>query len=157
MPSTDAKFMRKNRLLRVTLAIALAQLACAALAQEVTPVDKPPLAKGWQLETVATGVPQGWGMAWLPDGRMLVTGKGGTLHMLNGKTFQQVKMDPLPNLFTGGQGGLLDIAVHPGDKTEPRIYMTIASGTEAENRTAMVMGTFDGKRVTGIRTLFSVR
>ena len=157
MPSTDAKFMRKNRVLRVTLAIALAQLACAALAQEVTPVDKPPLAKGWQLETVATGVPQGWGMAWLPDGRMLVTGKGGTLHMLNGKTFQQVKMDPLPNLFTGGQGGLLDIAVHPGDKTEPRIYMTIASGTEAENRTALVMGTFDGKRVTGIRTLFSVR
>ena len=149
--------MRKNRVLRATLVVALAQLAGAAPAQEVTPVDKPPLAKGWQLDTVATGVPQGWGMTWLPDGRMLVTGKGGTLHMLNGKTFQQVKMDPLPNLFVGGQGGLLDIAVHPGDKTNPRIYMTMASGTDASNRTALVMGTFDGKRVTGIRTLFSVR
>jgi glucose/arabinose dehydrogenase len=157
MPSTDANFRSKNRILRATLAVALAQLARAALAQEVTPVDRPPLAKGWQLETVATGVPQGWGMAWLPDGRMLVTGKGGTLHMLNGKTFQKVKMDPLPNLFVGGQGGLLDIAVHPGDKTNPRIYMTIASGTDARNRTALVMGTFDGKRVTGIRTVFSVR
>ncbi|RYE72638.1 MAG: PQQ-dependent sugar dehydrogenase, partial [Oxalobacteraceae bacterium] len=82
MPSTDAEFMRKNRVLRVTLAVALVLLAGAAPAQEVTSVDKPPLAKGWQLETVATGVPQGWGMAWLPDGRMLVTGKGGTLHML---------------------------------------------------------------------------
>jgi glucose/arabinose dehydrogenase len=157
MPSTDAKFMRKNRVLQATLVFVLVQLASAALAQEVTPVDKPPLANGWQLETVATGVPQGWGMAWLPDGRMLVTGKGGTLHMLNGKTFRQVKMDPLPNLFVGGQGGLLDIAVHPGDKTNPRIYMTMASGTDARNRTALVMGTFDGKRVTGIRKVFSVR
>ncbi|MBD8634094.1 PQQ-dependent sugar dehydrogenase [Oxalobacteraceae sp. CFBP 8755] len=157
MPSIDAKFMRKQRVLGAMLAVALVQLAGAALAQEIIPVDKPPLAKGWQLDTVATGVPQGWGMAWLPDGRMLVTGKGGTLHMLNGKTFRQVKMDPLPNLFVGGQGGLLDIAVHPGDKTNPRIYMTIASGTDARNRTALVMGTFDGKRVTGIRTLFSVR
>jgi glucose/arabinose dehydrogenase len=157
MPSTDAKFMRKQRVLGATLAVAFAQFAGAALAQEITPVDKPPLAKGWQLETVATGVPQGWGMAWLPDGRMLVTGKGGTLHMLKGKTFQQVKMDPLPNLFVGGQGGLLDIAVHPGDKTNPRIYMTMASGTDASNRTALVMGTFDGKRVTGIRKVFSVR
>ena len=157
MPSTDAKCMRKQRVLGPMLAVALARLAGAALAQEVIPVDKPPLAKGWQLETVATGIPHGWGMAWLPDGRMLVTGKGGTLHMLNGKAFQQVKMDPLPNLFAGGQGGLLDIAVHPGDKNNPRIYMTMASGTDARNRTVLVMGTFDGKRVTGIRKVFSVR
>ena len=105
MPSIDAKFMRKQRVLGAMLAVALVQLAGAALAQEIIPVDKPPLAKGWQLDTVATGVPQGWGMAWLPDGRMLVTGKGGTLHMLNGKTFKQVKMDPLSNLFVGGQDG----------------------------------------------------
>ena len=57
MPSTDAKFMSKQRVLGATLAVAFAQFAGAALAQEVTPVDEPPLAKGWQLETVATGVP----------------------------------------------------------------------------------------------------
>jgi len=156
MLSVDAKFMSKKRVLAATLAAVLVQLTGAAAAQEVTPVDKPPLAQGWRLETVATGAPQPWGMAWLPDGRMLVTGKGGTLHLLNGKTFDKVELDPLPNLFVGGQGGLLDIAVHPGDKTNPRIYMTMASGTDAENRTVLVMGTFDGKRVTGIKTLFSV-
>ena len=156
MLSVDAKFMSKKRVLAATLGAVLVQLTGAAAAQEVKPVDKPPLAQGWRLETVATGAPQPWGMAWLPDGRMLVTGKGGTLHLLNGKTFDKVELDPLPNLFVGGQGGLLDIAVHPGDKTNPRIYMTMASGTDAENRTALVMGTFDGKRVTGIKTLFSV-
>lgn len=66
MLSIDAKFMNKKRVLGTALAVALAQLTGAVLAQAVTPVDKPPLATGWQLETVATGVPQGWGIAWLP-------------------------------------------------------------------------------------------
>lgn len=152
MSSIVTKFLSK----KLVLAATLATFGATAMAQEVTPVDKPPLAKGWKLETVATGAPQPWGMAWLPDGRMLVTGKNGTLHLLNGKTFQQVPLDGLPNLFTGGQGGLLDIAVHPGDKTNPRIYMTMASGTDADNRTVLVMGTFDGKRVTDVKQIFAV-
>lgn len=141
----------------LVVAAAFAGLGATALAQEVTPVDQPPAAKGWRLETVATGVPQPWGMAWLPDGRMLVTGKNGTLHLLKGKSFEKVELDGLPNLFASGQGGLLDIAVHPGDKTNPRIYMTMASGTDADNRTVLIQGTFDGKRITGVKTLFSVK
>ncbi|MFC3470876.1 PQQ-dependent sugar dehydrogenase [Massilia oculi] len=141
---------------KLVLAAALATAGAAAVAQEVTPVDKPPLAKGWKLETVATGAPQPWGMAWLPDGRMLVTGKQGTLHVLNGKSFQEIPLDDLPKLYASGQGGLLDIAVHPADKTNPRIYMTMSSGTDDENRTVLVQGVFDGKRVTGIKQLFAV-
>jgi glucose/arabinose dehydrogenase len=152
MPSIVRKFLSK----KLVLAAALATAGAAAVAQEVTPVDKPPLAKGWKLETVATGAPQPWGMAWLPDGRMLVTGKQGTLHLLNGKSFQQIPLDGLPNLYASGQGGLLDIAVHPADKTNPRIYMTMSSGTDDENRTVLVQGVFDGKRVTGIKQLFAV-
>jgi len=152
MPSIVRKFLSK----KLVLAAALATVGAAAVAQEVAPVDKPPLAKGWKLETVATGAPQPWGMAWLPDGRMLVTGKQGTLHVLNGKSFQQIPLDGLPNLYASGQGGLLDIAVHPADKTNPRIYMTMSSGTDDENRTVLVQGVFDGKRVTGIKQLFAV-
>ena len=118
MPSIVSKILSK----KLVLAAALATAGAAAVAQEVTPVDKPPLAKGWKLETVATGVPHPWGMAWLPDGRMLVTGKQGTLHVLNGKSFQQIPLDGLPNLYASGQGGLLDIAVHPADKTNPHLF-----------------------------------
>jgi len=91
------------------------------------PIDQPPSAKGWRAETVASGLPQPWGMAWLADGRMIVTGKKGTLHLQNGNSFQEIPIDGLPNLFTSGQGGLLDIVVHPNDKTNPRVYMTMAS------------------------------
>lgn len=152
MPSIVRKFLSK----KLVLAATLATVGATALAQEVTPVDKPPLAKGWKLETVATGAPQPWGMAWLPDGRMLVTGKQGSLHVLNGKTFQQIPLDGLPKLYASGQGGLLDIAVHPADKTNPRIYLTMSSGTDDENRTVLVQGVFDGKRVTGIKQIFAV-
>lgn len=152
MPSIVKKLLSKKLL----LAAGLATVGVTAIAQEVTPVDKPPLAKGWKLETVATGAPQPWGMAWLPDGRMLVTGKQGTLHLLNGKSFQQIPLDGLPNLYASGQGGLLDIVVHPADKANPRIYMTMSSGTDDENRTVLVQGVFDGKRVTGIKQLFAV-
>lgn len=152
MPSIVRKFLSK----KLVLAATLATVGMTGIAQEVTPVDKPPLAKGWKLETVATGAPQPWGMAWLPDGRMLVTGKQGTLHLLNGKSFQQIPLDGLPNLYASGQGGLLDIAVHPADKTNPRIYLTMSSGTDDENRTVLVQGVFDGKRVTGIKQLFAV-
>ncbi|MCA1247547.1 PQQ-dependent sugar dehydrogenase [Massilia sp. MS-15] len=135
----------------------LSTLVCAGvLAQGVAPVAEPPAASGWKLETVADGLPQPWGMAWLADGRLLVTGKKGTLHLVDGKRVENIAVEGLPALFTEGQGGLLDIAVHPRDKgRNPRVYMTMASGTSDANRTVLVQGVFDGKRVHGIKTLFT--
>ena len=131
-------------------------LGAPALAQGIETSGEPPAAKGWRAETVVDGLPQPWGMAWLADGRILVTGKGGTLHLVDGKRAVAVPVEGLPQLFTGGQGGLLDIAVHPADKgPNPRVYMTMASGTQEANRTVLVQGVFDGKRVHGVRAIFT--
>jgi glucose/arabinose dehydrogenase len=148
--------MTSYQQIAVSVATLLTSLAAQAAAQGIEAVDQPPAARGWKLETVASGLPQPWGMAWLADGRLLVTGKKGSLHLLNGKRFENIPVEGLPSLFTGGQGGLLDIAVHPADKgPNPRIYLTLASGTQDENRTILVQGIFDGKRVHGIKTLFT--
>ncbi len=131
-------------------------LGAPALAQGIETSGEPPAAKGWRAETVVDGLPQPWGMAWLADGRILVTGKDGTLHLVDGKRAVAVPVEGLPRLFTGGQGGLLDIAVHPADKgPNPRVYMTMASGTQEANRTVLVQGVFDGKRVHGVRAIFT--
>ena len=128
-------------------------MALPALAQVAT-TGEPPAAKGWRAETVTSALPQAWGMAWLPDGRMLVTGKEGTLHLVADGKVQAVPMEGLPAPMTSGQGGLLDIAVHPADKgASVRVYMTMADGASSENRTALVQGVFDGKKVHGIKTL----
>jgi glucose/arabinose dehydrogenase len=140
----------------VILASLFTMSCLPAAAQGLEPTGEPPAVKGWKAETVVDGLPQPWGMAWLADGRILVTGKKGSLHLVSGKRVEDVPVEGLPSLFTGGQGGLLDVAVHPADKgPNPRIYMTMASGTQDENRTVLVQGIFDGKRVHGIRTLFT--
>jgi glucose/arabinose dehydrogenase len=148
--------MVRSTRLSGSLALALMLVVNNSALAQVEPVDKPPSASGWRADTVAEGLPQPWGMAWLPDGRILVTGKEGSLHLVEGKRVQAVALEGLPALFTGGQGGLLDIAVHPADKTNPRVYMTMASGSDSENRTVLVQGVFDGKRVHSVKTLFSV-
>ena len=125
--------------------------ACAQVQADGAPEE----ARGWRADTVTSALPQAWGMAWLPDGRMLVTGKEGTLHLVADGKVQALPMEGLPTLMTGGQGGLLDIAVHPADKgPNVRVYMTMANGTSEENRTMLVQGVFDGKKLHGIKPLF---
>lgn len=141
----------------LTIAAAGAALAGANAFAQLAPSAAPPAAKGWRAVTVAEGVAQPWGMAWLPDGKLLVTSKKGTLHILNGSRFDSVPLEGMPEVFTGGQGGLLDIALHPGDKTNPRVYMTLSTGTSEANRTTLVQGVYDGKRVHSIKKIFQVQ
>jgi glucose/arabinose dehydrogenase len=143
-------------MLRTTLIACLTGLTLPAVAQ-LAPSDAPPAAKGWRAETVAEGIAHPWGMAWLPDGRMLVTSRNGSLHVLNGKKFDAVPMEGLPPVFNTGQGGLFDIVVHPSDKKNPRIYLTLATGNGEANRTTLVQGQFDGKKLHGIKELFRVQ
>jgi glucose/arabinose dehydrogenase len=147
----------ETTMLRTSLIGCLAALTLAPASAQLVPSDAPPPAKGWRAVTVAEGISHPWGMAWLADGRLLVTAKGGTLHLLTGKTFTTIALEGLPALFTDGQAGLLDISVHPADKANPRIYMTMATGSSEANRTTLVQGVFDGKRVHGIKTLFQVQ
>ena len=149
--------MQAGRRTLMCVAAACAALASAGALAQLAPSDAPPAVKGWRAVTVADGLNQPWGMAWLPNGKLLVTSKKGTLHILNGSRFDKVPMEGLPEVFTGGQGGLLDIALHPADKTNHRVYMTLSTGTSEANRTTLVQGVFDGKRVHSIKKIFQVQ
>lgn len=140
--------------LRAGLACAAFTLFVAPSIAQIEPTGEPPEADGWRAATVAEGIEHPWGLAWLPDGRLLVTAKNGTLHILSGDKFEAVEMEGLPEVFTEGQGGLLDISVHPNDKENVRVYMTMSTGTQDANRTTLVRGVFDGQRVRDIQTLF---
>ncbi|MEG1053121.1 MAG: PQQ-dependent sugar dehydrogenase, partial [Janthinobacterium sp.] len=144
---------------RTSILLAWALAAAPSAWAELQATGEPPAAQQpWKAVTVAEGVRQPWGIAWLGEGRALVTSKQGTLHLLNGKKFEDVALEGMPKVFTGGQGGLLDIVLHPRDagKKQQRVYMTVSTGTNDANRTTLVRGVFDGKKVTGIQTLFKV-
>jgi glucose/arabinose dehydrogenase len=144
-------------MLRTTVCASLFTLAVPAATAQLHTSDAPPAAEGWRTVIVAEGIPHPWSMAWLPDGRMLVTSRSGKLFLVNGKNFDKVPLEGMPEIFNSGQGGLFDIALHPSDKTNPRLYMTLATGSGEANRTTLVQGVFDGKRVHGIKTLFKVQ
>ncbi|MBW3634986.1 MAG: PQQ-dependent sugar dehydrogenase [Armatimonadetes bacterium] len=116
----------------------------------------PPAANGWKVETVAQGAVRPWGMVWLPNGQMLVTSKDGTLHRVNGKIFDEIELVGMPQVFTGGQGGLFDIALHPRFAANKWVYLTLSTGTGRANRTTLVRGVYDGAKVKDIQTLFQV-
>jgi glucose/arabinose dehydrogenase len=137
--------------LLAVIAIALGPRSVGAQPQ---PSGPPVEIKGWRAVRVADGIEHPWGIAWLSDGRALVTAKEGHLYLVADGRAQRVEMQGLPRVFSGGQGGLMDVAIHPTDGS--RIYMTVSTGASEQNRTTLVRGVFRDGRVSAIETLFDV-
>lgn len=144
-------------MLRLPVFACLTGLAIAPAFAQLQTSDAPPPAKGWRAETIAQGISHPWSMAWLPGGQMLVTSRGGNVYALKGGKLEQVPLEGMPPIFNAGQGGLFDISVHPGDKTNARIYLTMSTGTAEANRLELAQGIYDGKKIHSIKTLFRVQ
>ena len=85
----------------------------------------------YTFETVADGIPVPWGMTFLPDNSMLVTEKSGVLYHIKNGVKTEVKN--VPAVYNRGQGGLLDIVLHPDYAKNGWIYITYSS-TEGEGQ-----------------------
>jgi glucose/arabinose dehydrogenase len=82
------------------------------------------------LSTVATGFRIPWAMAFLPDGDLLVTDRGGELYVISGVTENSTQTEPVagaPKVLAGGQGGLLDLELHPDYDKNGWIYLSYVS------------------------------
>ncbi|MGI2031617.1 PQQ-dependent sugar dehydrogenase [Rhizobium panacihumi] len=88
-------------------------------------------------ETVAEDLPHLWSMEFLPDGRMLVTAKEGDMHIISqeGKAGPAIKN--VPEVLSGGQGGLLDVALAPDYETSGKIYFSFSEQREDGNGTSV--------------------
>ncbi len=88
----------------------------------------------FRVETVVEGVETPWSVAFLPDGRMLVTEKAGRLRLVEkGRLLPPV--EGVPAVWSQGQGGLMDVAVHPDYEKNGWIYLSFSD--PGENGTAM--------------------
>ncbi|HEY5789087.1 MAG TPA: PQQ-dependent sugar dehydrogenase, partial [Gammaproteobacteria bacterium] len=106
--------------------------------------------------TLASGLEHPWGMAFLPDGRILVTERPGRLRL-----FADGRLDPepiagLPPVAQHGQGGLLDVALHPQFADNGLVYLAFALRDEDGVGTAVGRGRLDGKRLVDTRLLFTL-
>lgn len=80
----------------------------------------------FRLETVAEGLETPWAVAFLPDGSMLVTEKAGRLRLVSNGRLDPRPVTGLPAVNTQGQGGLLDVAVHPDYAANGWIYLSFS-------------------------------
>jgi len=90
-----------------------------------------------QLHLADTGIP--WGMAWLPNGDLLITLRGGELKRLKqGKAIAET-ISGLPEIAVGSQGGLLDIVVHPNYASNGWLYFSYAKADKNGNKSTAIM------------------
>jgi glucose/arabinose dehydrogenase len=108
--------------------------------------------------TVAGGLENGWGMTFLPGGKMLVTEKPGRLRVVDAKGTLSAPVTGLPAVDAQGQGGLLDISLHPDYASNQLIYWSYAEPREGDmNNTAVARGRFvDGAapRVENVQVIY---
>ncbi len=116
-----------------------------------------PVASGWRTELVLEGLEHPWGIAWLPDdGGALVTERPGRLRVIRDGVLQREPIGGLPSILAHGQGGLLDISLHPEFPDNRLVYMTCARGRPEANHTALIRGRLADGRLQDVEVLFEV-
>ena len=106
--------------------------------------------------TLVESLEHPWGLTWLPDGTMLVTERPGRLRMIKDGVLDPTPVSGLPDVLDQGQGGLMDVAVHPQFAENQWVYFTYADGTDSTNRTQVARARFDGSALTDWQVIFEV-
>jgi aldose sugar dehydrogenase len=141
---------------RTTSAVAFALIA-AALAPASAQTDSFRTEKGVVvMETVARNLEHPWGLAFLPDGRMLVTERPGRLRVVAADGTISAPVAGTPAVAARGQGGLLDVAVDPAFGENRQVYVTYAEPREGGAGTAVARMTLNAEAtaVSDVRVIF---
>lgn len=140
-------------------------VAGRAEGQSTIGVPVPPLGAGpWVLDTaeqhgirvsvVARGLSHPWAIAFLPDEGMLVTERPGRLRVVRGGVLDPHPISGVPEVRTDGNGGLMDVALHPGFADNGLVYLTytkpVGNGWGAP---ALARGRLEGGALVDVRDL----
>ncbi|HWL79991.1 MAG TPA: PQQ-dependent sugar dehydrogenase [Roseomonas sp.] len=110
-----------------------------------------------RVAVVAGGLEHPWGLAFLPDGRMLVTERPGRLRVVTREGQVSAPVQGVPQVFAQGQGGLLDVVLAPDFASSRRIYFSYAEpGPNGTASTAVARGQLDeaATRLQGAEVIF---
>jgi glucose/arabinose dehydrogenase len=103
---------------------------------------------------VVKGLEQPWSLAFLPDGRMLVTEKAGRLRMISNGKLEPQPVAGLPRVTVHGQGGLHDVVLHPDFSRNSLVYLAYAARGEDGVGTELARGRLADGRLEDVQVLF---
>jgi aldose sugar dehydrogenase len=105
--------------------------------------------------TVASGLVHPWGLAFLPDGRLLVTERPGRMRIVSAAGEVGPPLAGLPAVDARAQGGLLDVALDPRFADNRLVYWSYAEpGSQGANGTAVARGKLNGVRLDDVQVIF---
>lgn len=152
-----------HRFAPLALALASAMALPPPTAARAETVERSELAT-FRIETVASGLEHPWGLAFLPDGGMLVTERPGRLSLLRAGAPPAAVPDVfavsgVPEVFAAGQGGLLDVALHPDFADNRLVYLSFAARSEGVAGTEVARGRLseDGTALSEVEIVFAAQ
>lgn len=108
------------------------------------------------VDTIATNLKNPWGIEFLPDGRMLVTERAGEVLIFENEQLLPERIT-VPDVYVQGQGGLLDIELHPDYDDNGWIYLSYAKKGEGGGGTVIARTKLEGNKFTEIEQLFAAQ
>jgi len=109
-------------------------------------------------ETVARGLEHPWGLAFLPDGRILATERAGRLRMVDRNGRISAPLAGVPAVQARGQGGLLDVALDPRFGENRLVYLSYAeAGEDGTAGTAVARGRLGDAGIENARVVYRQR
>lgn len=107
-----------------------------------------------QIDTVVEGLEHPWGLAFLPDGRMLVTERPGRLRIVAADGSLSAPLAGVPEVHTRGQGGLLGVALDPDFAANQRVFLAYAEPERDGASTAVARARLDGTALRDLQVIF---
>ncbi|KAA1171956.1 PQQ-dependent sugar dehydrogenase [Marinobacter salinexigens] len=108
----------------------------------------------FRLTTVARGLEHPWSLAFLPDGDILVTEREGRLRRIHQNQLVKAPVAGLPDLVVSGQGGLLDLQLHPDFESNHTLFLSYAHRTAQGMTTRVAKATLEGNRLVDVSVIF---
>jgi glucose/arabinose dehydrogenase len=128
-------------------------VATLAGAAELVQTERHPV----RVEILVRGLEHPWALAFLPDGGMLVTERPGRLRLVRDGVLDPRPIGGLPPIAAYGQGGLLDVAVHPDFAQNRRVYLSYAAEGPGGVGTEVASGRLQDHRLDQVQVLFRMR
>ncbi len=149
------EFSINTMFMRVTL-IMMTLIFTACSSKSERPMGSPVVSEKltFTIDTLATGLTNPWSMAFLPDGRILIAERPGRLRVFEGDKLLEKPVEGLPEIWSHGQGGLLDVVLHPDYDENGWIYLAYAKKIGSVGSTAIGRGKLSGDRLTDFEELF---
>ncbi len=129
-------------------------LTVVSCAQKSDNGIKTPEETNFSAELIVDGLQIPWGMVFLPDGSMLITEKSGEI--IHYKDGEKTQISNVPAVYNRGQGGLLDIELHPRYAVNGWIYLSYSSeeGDDKGGNTAIARAKLSGNSLTDLQVLY---